>query len=115
MKKSSKLALAALALGLVPFEVKSGEDGSFSYQSLLLGVRSEKKPGVETKLTVSLFNLPDFLKKTARKEPPQAEPEAPAADETAQNFIEVPQTPETGPEDAAASAPEAAGQPEETI
>ena len=46
MKKASKLALAALALSLVPFELKPGKDGSFSYKSLLVGISTKKmRPG----------------------------------------------------------------------
>ena len=58
-----KLVMAALAVGLVPYEVRKKEDGSFSYKSLLLNVESGKDEVGEKKVTVSFFNKPDFAKK----------------------------------------------------
>lgn len=58
-----KLVMAALAVSLVPYELKKGEDGSFSYKSLLLNVDSGKDEAGEKKVTVSFFNKPDFMKK----------------------------------------------------
>ena len=63
MKKGSKFALAALALSLVPFELKPGKDGEFSFKSLLLGVSSRKNGEGKRDVTISLFNLPEFLQK----------------------------------------------------
>ena len=67
MNKFSKLALAALALSLVPFELKPGKDGEFSYRSLLVGVSGRKDGEGKRNLTISLFNLPDCLKKKTAK------------------------------------------------
>ena len=58
-----KLVMAALAVSLVPYEVRKKEDGSFSYKSLLLNVESGKDEVGEKKVTVSFFNKPDFAKK----------------------------------------------------
>ena len=58
-----KLVMAALAVSLVPYEVRKKEDGSFSYKSLLLNVESGKDEAGEKKVTVSFFNKPDFVKK----------------------------------------------------
>ena len=58
-----KLVMAALAVSLVPYEVRKKEDGSFSYKSLLLNVESGKDEAGEKKVTVSFFNKPDFAKK----------------------------------------------------
>ena len=45
-----KLVMAALAVSLVPYEVRKKEDGSFSYKSLLLNVESGKDEAGEKKL-----------------------------------------------------------------
>lgn len=63
MKKSSKFALAVLALGLVPLELNSGKDGTFSYQSLLVGITGRKKEDGSRDLDLTLFNLSHFMKK----------------------------------------------------
>ena len=84
--KPSKLALAALVLSLVPFEVKRDKDGTFSYKSLLVGVSSRKKEDGKQDLVLSLFNLPDFLKKEraeAAADPQAGEPAEPAAEPAA--------------------------------
>lgn len=84
MKKGSKCALAALALSLVPFELKPGKDGEFSFKSLLLGVSSRKNGEGKRDVTISLFNLPEFLQKKKAGEAPGPQPDpAPAAAETA--------------------------------
>ena len=68
-----KLVMAALAVGLVPYEVRKKEDGSFSYKSLLLDVESGKDEAGEKKVTVSFFNKPDFMKKPEAEEAPTEE------------------------------------------
>ena len=68
-----KLVMAALAVSLVPYELKKGEDGSFSYKSLLLNVDSGKDEAGEKKVTVSFFNKPDFMKKAEDAEAPTEE------------------------------------------
>ena len=90
MKKSSKLALAALAVGLFPFDLKMGEDGKFSYQSLLVGISSKKREDGKRDLVLSLFNLPDSLKKKPT-DAPEAAPEAAPA--------EAPEEPQAEPEE----------------
>ncbi|MGM9552775.1 MAG: hypothetical protein ACI3V2_00590 [Faecousia sp.] len=83
MKKASKIALGALALSLVPFELKKGKDGSFSYQSLLLGISSKKNEEGKRNLVLSLFNVPDCLKKKPAQEASEEQPEESAeAEET---------------------------------
>ena len=79
MKKGTKLALAALALSVTPFSVKVGKDGEFSCKSLLIGLSSRKTGEGKRTLTISLFNLPDFLKKKPGAEPtPEPAMEQPA-------------------------------------
>ena len=68
-----KLMMAALAVSLVPYEVRKKEDGSFSYKSLLLNVESGKDEAGEKKVTVSFFNKPDFMKKPEAEEAPTEE------------------------------------------
>ena len=70
-----KLALAALAASLLPYEVKKDDDGEFTYKSLLLGVKTKTDDEGKKAVELSFFNLPDFMKNTA----PAAE-EAPAED-----------------------------------
>ena len=72
-----KLVMAALAVSLVPYELKKGEDGSFSYKSLLLNVDSGKDEAGEKKVTVSFFNKPDFMKKPAAEDAEAPTEEAP--------------------------------------
>ena len=72
-----KLVMAALAVSLVPYELKKGEDGSFSYKSLLLNVDSRKDEAGEKKVTVSFFNKPDFMKKPAAEDAEAPTEEAP--------------------------------------
>ena len=74
-----KLALAALAASLLPYEVKKDDDGEFTYKSLLLGVKTKTDDEGKKAVELSFFNLPDFMKNTA----PAAE-EAPAEDEPAE-------------------------------
>ena len=78
MKKASKIVLGALALSLVPFELKKGKDGLFSYRSLLLGVSGSKTEEGKQHLDISLFNLPDCLKKKPAQEASEEQPEEPA-------------------------------------
>ena len=76
-----KLVMAALAVSLVPYELRKKEDGSFSYKSLLLNVDSGKDEAGEKKVTIRFFDKPDFMKKTAAEEAPAEEApaeEAPA-------------------------------------
>ena len=68
-----KLALAALAASLLPYEVKKDDDGEFTYKSLLLGVKTKTDDEGKKAVELSFFNLPDFMKNTA----PEAQ-EAPA-------------------------------------
>ena len=72
-----KLVMAALAVSLVPYELKKGEDGSFSYKSLLLNVDSRKDEAGEKKVMVSFFNKPDFMKKPAAEDAEAPTEEAP--------------------------------------
>lgn len=73
-----KLALTALAMGLLPFEVKRGDNGEFKYKSLLVGVDTRKDDDGKQVVELKFFNLPEFMKKTA----PEAEaPEGEAAPE----------------------------------
>ena len=95
MKKASKLALAALALSLVPFELKPGKDGSFSYKSPLVGISTKKNEAGKRDLVLSLFNLPDCLKKKPAQELPNEQEPAEAAEITAE---EAPEPEEPAPE-----------------
>ena len=72
-----KFVMAALTVSLVPYELKKGEDGSFSYKSLLLNVDSGKDEAGEKKVTVSFFNKPDFMKKPASEDAEAPTEEAP--------------------------------------
>ena len=72
-----KLVMAALAVSLVPYELKKGKDGSFSYKSLLLNVDSGKDEAGEKKVAVSFFNKPDFMKKPAAEDAEAPVEEAP--------------------------------------
>ena len=82
-----KLALAALAASLLPYEVKKDDDGEFTYKSLLLGVKTKTDDEGKKAVELSFFNLPDFRKNTAPKaeEVPAEEPsvEEPVAAEEA--------------------------------
>lgn len=100
MKKASKLALAALALSLVPFELKAGKDEEFSYQSLLIGFSGSKNEDGKRDLTISLFNMPKFLKKKKTQEEqaeeiPEADLAEPAeeAGDTSPDAEEIPEEP----------------------
>ena len=68
-----KLALAALAASLLPYEVKKDDNGELTYKSLLLGVKTKTDAEGKKTVELSFFNLPDFMKNTA----PEAQ-EAPA-------------------------------------
>ena len=68
-----KLALAALAASLLPYEVKKDDNGELTYKSLLLGVKTKTDDEGKKAVELSFFHLPDFMKNTA----PAAE-EAPA-------------------------------------
>ncbi|MGM9564110.1 MAG: hypothetical protein ACI3VQ_08590 [Faecousia sp.] len=102
MKKASKIVLGALALSLVPFELKKGKDGSFSYRSLLLGVSGNKTEEGKQHLDISLFNVPDCLKKKPTQEASEEQPEesaeaaeTPAEEATAEAVpVEEPQSDE---------------------
>ena len=95
MKKASKQALEALALSLVPVELKPGKDGSFSYKSLLVGISTKKNEAGKRDLVLSLFNLPDCLKKKPAQELPNEQAPAEAAEITAE---EAPEPEEPAPE-----------------
>ena len=92
-----KLALAALAASLLPYEVKKDDDGEFTYKSLLLGVKTKTDDKGKKAVELSFFNLPDFMKNTA----PAAE-EAPAEDVPAE---EVPAEEAPAEEPSAEEAP----------
>ncbi|MCI6957056.1 MAG: hypothetical protein SPI15_10825 [Candidatus Faecousia sp.] len=92
-----KLALAALAASLLPYEVKKDDDGEFTYKSLLLGVKTKTDDEGKKAVELSFFNLPDFMKNTA----PKAE-EAPAEEAPAE---EVPAEEAPAEEPAAEEAP----------
>lgn len=91
-----KLALTALAVGLLPYEVKKGEDGGISYKSLLVNVKAKKGDEGEHKVELSFFNVPDFIKNTA----PETEATAEDAD-----FAEEPVAEEPAAEEPAAEEP----------
>ena len=97
-----KLALAALAASLLPYEVKKDDDGEFTYKSLLLGVKTKTDDEGKKAVELSFFNLPDFMKNTA----PAAE-EAPAEDVPAEE-VPAEETPAEEP-----SAEEAPAEPAE--
>ena len=92
-----KLALAALAASLLPYEVKKDDDGEFTYKSLLLGVKTKTDDEGKKAVELSFFNLPDFMKNTA----PEAE-EAPAEEAPAE---EVPAEEAPAEEPAAEEVP----------
>ena len=92
-----KLALAALAASLLPYEVKKDDDGEFTYKSLLLGVKTKTDDEGKKAVELSFFNLPDFMKNTA----PAAE-EVPAEDVPAE---EVPAEEAPAEEPSAEEAP----------
>ena len=60
-----KLALTALAVSLLPYEVKKDEDGGISYKSLLVNVKAKKGQEGERKVELSFFQKPDFVKDAA--------------------------------------------------
>ena len=74
-----KLALAALAASLLPYEVRKDDDGEITYKSLLLGVKTKTDDEGKKAVELSFFNLPDFMKNTA----PEAQ-EAPAEETPAE-------------------------------
>ena len=73
-----KLALAALAASLLPYEVKKDDDGEFTYKSLLLGVKTKTDDEGKKAVELSFFNLPDFMKNTAPEAQEAPAEEAPA-------------------------------------
>ena len=73
-----KLALAALAASLLPYEVKKDDDGEFTYKSLLLGVKTKTDDEGKKAVELSFFNLPDFMKNTAPAAEEVPAEEAPA-------------------------------------
>ena len=90
MKKASKIALGVLALSLVPFKLKKGKDGSFSYRSLLLGVSGSKTEEGKQHLNISLFNVPDCLLKKPAQEASEEQPEESAEAEVPAEEAETP-------------------------
>ena len=92
-----KLALAALAASLLPYEVKKDDNGELTYKSLLLGVKTKTDDEGKKAVELSFFNLPDFMKNTA----PAAE-EAPAEEAPAE---EVPAEEVPAEEPSAEEAP----------
>lgn len=62
-----KLALAALAASLLPYEVKKDDNGELTYKSLLLGVKTKTDDEGKKAVELSFFNMPDFMKNTAPK------------------------------------------------
>ena len=73
-----KLALAALAASLLPYEVKKDDDGEFTYKSLLLGVKTKTDDEGKKAVELSFFNLPDFMKNTTPAAEEVPAEEAPA-------------------------------------
>ena len=68
MSGFGKLALTALAMSLLPYEVKPGEKkGDFSYKSLLLSVKTKTDDEGKKAVELSFFNPPEFMKNTAPK------------------------------------------------
>ena len=72
----------------MPFELKNGKDGSFSYRSLLLSVSGNKTEEGKQHLVINLFNLPDCLKKKPAQELPNEQEPAEAAEITAEEAPE---------------------------
>ena len=104
-----KLALAALAASLLPYEVKKDDDGEFTYKSLLLGVKTKTDDEGKKAVELSFFNLPDFMKNTAPAAEEVPAEEAPAEEAPAE---EVPA--EEGPaEEVPAEEPSAEEAPAE--
>ena len=92
-----KLALTALAMGLLPFEVKRGDNGEFKYKSLLVGVDTRKDEDGKQVVELKFFNLPEFMKKTAPKaEAPEGEA-APEDEADVTITIEKEEVPEEAP------------------
>ena len=79
-----KLALAALAASLLPYEVKKDDDGEFTYKSLLLGVKTKTDDEGKKAVELSFFNLPDFMKNTAPAAEEVPAEEAPAEEAPAE-------------------------------
>ena len=73
-----KLALAALAASLLPYEVRKDDDGEITYKSLLLGVKTKTDDEGKKAVELSFFNLPDFMKNTAPEAQEAPAEEAPA-------------------------------------
>ena len=73
-----KLALTALAVSLLPYEVKTDENGAFTYKSLLLGVKTKTDDEGKKAVELSFFNLPDFMKNTTPAAEEVPAEEAPA-------------------------------------
>ena len=73
-----KLALAALAASLLPYEVKKDDNGELTYKSLLLGVKTKTDDEGKKAVELSFFNLPDFMKNTAPEAQEAPAEEAPA-------------------------------------
>ena len=72
-----KLVMAALAVSLVPYEVKKEENGTVSYKSLLLGVKTKKGEEGGRTVELSFFNKPNFMKNTASEDAETPTEEAP--------------------------------------
>ena len=79
-----KLALAALAASLLPYEVRKDDDGEITYKSLLLGVKTKTDEEGKKAVELSFFNLPDFRKNTAPKVEEVPAEEVPAEEGPAQ-------------------------------
>ena len=79
-----KLALTALAVSLLPYEVKTDENGAFIYKSLLLGVKTKTDDEGKKAVELSFFNLPDFMKNTAPKAEEAPVEEAPVEEAPAE-------------------------------
>ena len=79
-----KLALTALAVSLLPYEVKTDENGAFTYKSLLLGVKTKTDDEGKKAVELSFFNLPDFMKNTAPKAEEAPVEEAPVEEAPAE-------------------------------
>ena len=96
-----KLVMAALAVSLVPYEVKKEENGTVSYKSLLLGVKAKKGEEGSRTVELSFFNKPDFMKKA-----PAEDAEAPAEEAPVEEApVEEAPAEETPAEEPAEEAP----------
>ena len=106
-----KLALAALAASLLPYEVKKDDDGEFTYKSLLLGVKTKTDDEGKKAVELSFFNLPDFMKNTAPAAEEVPAEEAPAEEVPAEEAPAEEPSAEEAPAEPAEENPAPAEEP----